>query len=438
MTQETTPHVLVTMIGAGKPGEISYHEIEYHFEFASPKRGKFFSVLLCDALKEKDAQNAIQKAFVLLTPKAKEHANWLGTEQEGGLRKLLEESGIEVIPVDIPNGNTEQEFWDIFDAIGDNIPHNTTVMLDITHGFRSIPLVMLLACAYFGTSGNFKLASAYYGAFEPGNPTAYAVELTPMLTLFEWANAVKVFKDGSDLRPMAALLQERHETLYKTGTVKGVTLVLRPLGNQMQKLTDALELGRLESIAEPVQEARRLVREVEETAERWVKPFVSQINAILKELDHFQMPTDEKDVSGRLLAEFGLIEWYAEKGYHMQAGLLLVEWITSYVAKHDPEFEGQNIFTDKGKREALSAKIHRLRAEVLRLKEESGGSLDFTMRLGGIADFHDIWNELSELRNDLAHFGHRAGSLTTSNIPGKIGKLIGRVRPLLETLKKAD
>lgn len=460
MTQETAKHVLLTTIGAGKPDTITYQEAEYQFEFAKPAKGKFFSVLLCDALRE--VGKPIQKAVVLLTADAKKHANWLGTEQEQGLEKLLKERGIEIITVGIPNGNNEQEIWEIFDAIGAHIPEDATVTLDITHGFRSLPLVMLLSCAYFNTSNRFALESVYYGAYIPGQPQAHAVDLTPMLTLFEWANAVKVFRDGGDLRPMAALLEERHDTLYRTGTVKkGVTVVLKPLSKHMQTLTDALELGRLENIAEPIREARRLADEVRGDAERWAKPFVSQIDAILEELNRFQIPTDEKDVHKWLVAQFELIEWYCQKDYYMHAGLLLREWIISYVASQEPEFADrsvQDIFNDKDVREAVTKKLNEVSrvgkeiSEVSRLVAELGKKLSkmsgIVKDLNGIphfeihpntaSSFRGIWDEIVELRNDLAHLGHRKQPDTAQTIKSKIEGLIKRLRPLKESAEKTS
>jgi CRISPR-associated DxTHG motif protein len=182
--------------------------------------------LLCDYLSARGT--AIQKAVVLLTKKRR-HENWRGDEnaQVKGLKQHLEERGIEIIEADIPNGDNEEELWEIFKAVGEKIPEGAAVTLDVTHGFRSLQMVMLLACAYYNTSGNFELKSVYYGAFvdsstrsKPAQPTAeqpateqpaeeklpQAVDLTPMITLFEWASAVDAFKRSGSLRQMAELL----------------------------------------------------------------------------------------------------------------------------------------------------------------------------------------------------------------------------------------
>jgi CRISPR-associated Csx2 family protein len=471
MTQESTPHVLVTTIGTGK-----YDPAKYAFPDQVVREGNLFPILLCDYLKQDG--RPVQEAVVLLTEGAKSSPNWIG---EQGLRSALAEKQIACLESIIPDGVKEDELWDIFDKIGENVPKGAKVVLDVTHGFRSLPLVMLLSCAYFKTSGQFELSNIYYGAFIPRprvptnppttqpvvdiatpDPVAYAVDLTPMLTLFAWANAVDVFKKSGDLRQMARLLEDRHKELFATRTVDtSSNLPLRPLGNQMKKLIDALELGRLESIAKPVQETRRLVDEVHGAAERWVKPFVSQIEAVLKALDQFQISMDEQNVHKWLIAQFELIEWYYQKNYYMQAGLLLREWIISYVASQEPEFADrsvQDIFNDKDVREAVTKKLNEVSrvgeeiSEVSRLVAELGKKLNkmsgIVKDLNGIphfeihpntaSSFRGIWDEIVELRNDLAHLGHRKQSDTAQTIKSKIEGLIKRLRPLKESAEKAS
>jgi CRISPR-associated protein DxTHG motif len=153
MSEQPELHVLLTTVGTG-----SYKRARYEFAGESaPRVGELFPALLCDHLSARGT--AIQKAVVLLTKKAKEDSNWQGDAQVKGLKQHLEERGIEPIEADIPNGNNEEQFWEIFEAVGENVPEGAVVTLDVTHGFRSLQLVMLLACAYYNTSDKFKLKS---------------------------------------------------------------------------------------------------------------------------------------------------------------------------------------------------------------------------------------------------------------------------------------
>ncbi|MFQ3536786.1 MAG: TIGR02221 family CRISPR-associated protein [Aggregatilineales bacterium] len=454
-------HILVTTVGAVPNKEkISYQSAKYHFEGEEqPREGKFFSPLLCVYL-EKNGQ-PVQRAVVLLTSGAKEHPNWLGTGEEKGLKALLEELNITIEEVSIPDGKDADQLWEIFDAIGERIPQGTKVTLDITHGFRSLPLVMLLACAYFNASEKFTLAHVYYGAYVDQNTIASIVDLTPMLTLFEWANAVAAFKRGGSLRPMADLLEQRHETLYKQGVVNGkARLPLRPLADQMQSLMDAFELGRLRGINEPVGEIRRLAEEARRSAQRWEKPFVSQVDAILDQLRSFKV-TDEDSIDTRLAAEFALVEWYYKNGLYIHAGLLLREWVISYVMSRSPEYRGkslQEIFQDKDLREEVSNYLNNLSEQKKAISEIMLSAAQLAQKLNRLPDefravvgipavevhydesaaLGDTWNQLKELRNDLAHFGHRKKPFEAETIKEKVKTLIDRLKPLVPQRSEAD
>lgn len=449
-------HVLVTTVGAGSQ---RYYSVKYQFDSEQPREGSFFSILLCDFLREQG--KPVQQAVVLLTQGAKEHPNWQGTADEKGLRGLLEEREIGITPVDIPDGRNETELWTIFDAISKNVPQGATVTLDITHGFRSLPYVMLLACAYLEVSGKFDLANVYYGAFVSENIVAQAVDLTPMLTLFEWANAVDAFKRGGNLRQMAKLLEKRHNALYKTKAVgKRDRLPLRPIADQMHTLMDAIELGRLWDIDEPVAEIRRLADEVRSSAERWERPFVSQIDEVLAQLEHFQLQ-DDQNVDERLAAEFRLIEWYHRNEFYIHSGLLLREWVISYVMSQSPEHRGKkarDIFEDNELREEVSRQLNsasiasREIGDISRLAAELAQKLNalppafravvgipaFEVRLNTTAVLSNAWDELRELRNDLAHLGHRKQTLTAEKIKQKVGKLIESLRAFVPNVTPVE
>lgn len=76
---------------------------------------------------------------VLLTSQAR-------NEHWSTLRELLHEK-THVVEVDIPEGKSEEELWEIFKKISDAVDEGEEVIFDITHGFRSLPMVALLTIA---------------------------------------------------------------------------------------------------------------------------------------------------------------------------------------------------------------------------------------------------------------------------------------------------
>jgi CRISPR-associated Csx2 family protein len=448
MSEQPELHVLLTTIGTG-----SYKRARYEFAGESaPRVGELFPALLCDHLSARGTP--VQKAVVLLTSEAREHKNWRGDEnaQVKGLKQHLEERGIEPIEADIPNGNDEEEFWKIFKAVGKNIPKGAVVTLDVTHGFRSLQMVMLLACAYYEASGDFKLKGAYYGAFVNENELAHAVDLTPMLTLLRWASAVDAFKRSGSLRQMAELLKGNNPV--SQSDVEG------KLSHQMRKLTDALELGRLRNIAQPIREIRHKAKALRAQAKPRVTPFVDQLDSVLDELRRFDVSFDESDVDKWLAAQFRLVKWYKDKRHYMQAVLLLHEWVISYAASKVPSYRAKgirSIFEERSIRDETSRRLDEATnkrkelGRVVQLATELSKELEAlpdglkeliglpaVLTLNTTSELQGIWDSLTQLRNTVAHLGHHQDARKADEIEEDLEELIRKLQPLVPGTSPAE
>lgn len=87
---------------------------------------------------------APQETLVLLTNEAKVHKHWKNLRQRS-------QSQTQLTPVDIPSGKSKAELRQIF---------------DVTHGFRSLPMLPLLASAFLRVAKNIKMQDIMYGAFD--------------------------------------------------------------------------------------------------------------------------------------------------------------------------------------------------------------------------------------------------------------------------------
>src|SRR5690554_5061299 len=115
----------------------------------------------------------------------KEHSKAESADQEGLQSRLqaLKMQGLlmaEVRMCLIPEGFTEDEIWDVFAVVYEQLHENDRVWLDITHAFRSIPLFMLVLLNYSQFLKQVQLEAIYYGAFEKLGP-AYKVREMPLV-----------------------------------------------------------------------------------------------------------------------------------------------------------------------------------------------------------------------------------------------------------------
>ncbi|MFQ3679494.1 MAG: TM1812 family CRISPR-associated protein, partial [Pseudanabaenaceae cyanobacterium] len=69
--------------------------------------------------------------------------------------------------IDIPMGESEAEIWEIFAAVVRTVSPGAEIAFDITHAFRSIPLLVVLAGGFLQKARGVRLRGTYYGAFNP-------------------------------------------------------------------------------------------------------------------------------------------------------------------------------------------------------------------------------------------------------------------------------
>lgn len=98
-------------------------------------------------------------------------------------------------PISIENGKNEVEIWNIFNKIYENLEDNDTVIFDITHGFRSLPMLFLSVLTYATYLKNITVAGIYYGAFEARDENGIApiFDLTEFYELMQWGGAANSF-----------------------------------------------------------------------------------------------------------------------------------------------------------------------------------------------------------------------------------------------------
>ena len=79
--------------------------------------------------------------LVALTAKANEE-NWRTKDAEKpGLKEIFDRKNISYKELYIKDGHNDQERWEHFDQIFENIKENDEIYVDVTHSFRSTPLL---------------------------------------------------------------------------------------------------------------------------------------------------------------------------------------------------------------------------------------------------------------------------------------------------------
>lgn len=193
--------------------------------------------------------------IVFLTEKARKY-NWedrlinyaeKSVEKNKGLNYEL----LDVVPqlskniktVRIKDGKNTAELWSIVNTFIEEIEDGDEVYLDITTGFRSIPLLSLLVINYARIIKNdVKIKGIYYGAFEAKDELldhTPIFDLWPMIEVADWSYAIYSFiKHGS-----AGEISDLLESSKDNAPGKPNYNYLR-LGNLLQQFSDNIHMTR--------------------------------------------------------------------------------------------------------------------------------------------------------------------------------------------------
>lgn len=169
-------------------------------------------------LTNSDSWTSDDHGYILLTQKA-EVDNWIvkgderekfsnaGKEEYIGLEKTIGGMNLQfaVEGISIPDGNDEDEIWQIFDIVFEKLQDGDELYFDITHGFRYLPMLVLVLGNYAKFLKNIKVKSITYGNFEARNKEAVPnvapiVDITSFSALQDWTFSGASFVEQGHVR----------------------------------------------------------------------------------------------------------------------------------------------------------------------------------------------------------------------------------------------
>ncbi len=310
---------------------------------------------LCSAWGEKD------RALIFLTPDA-EARNWQDNEENGhGLDHHLSQLKLtlSIEPVkDIPMGYNESEIWKLFDLIIGKINEGDEIYLDITHGFRSLPMLGLVLVKYLKVTKNISVGGVYYGAFEklgPGHKidaipmdkrNAPVLDLTSFHILQDWVMGADNFINyGITGKIEQAISKEIKSALNETKGQDPKAAALRQFNNQLKEIPAGFQTVRGKEIIEGtnIQNLKEQINNIKQFEQN--APLRNILNKITGKLEDFK----ENSVANG----FAGVQWCIDHGMIQQGITLLQENTITWVLT-----ELERDYTDKDMRDLVSQSFH--------------------------------------------------------------------------------
>lgn len=302
--------------------------------------------------------------------------------------------------INIPSGENEAELWEMFDRIADAIPEGTSLIVDVTHGLRSQPIIALSICLYLQTVKSVDVTRILYGAFDKRteDDIVPVFDLTPFLSLIDWSMAAHQFSEHGHGAPLRDLLTGVHAKTYRL-----------PRDYQAQGLSTMgerlAELGRSFAVVRPndiIEQSHQVLRATEQTRQDMehipeARPFKLILERIEEQAIRFSTDSSLYEEDG-FATQAEMIRDYLRTMQFQQATTLAREAMVSKMCvqqNRDPR--------DRDDREQAEHELNRSARSLRKGTDLAGRDRECA----------EIWNEIIDLRNDINHAGMGRNPLPT-------------------------
>lgn len=286
--------------------------------------------------------------------------------------------------------NEEQIIENINVVLGirDHLKNGDEIIIDITHSFRSLPLLIMQLILYLKQVENPKvsISHVYYGMLDVKsefNDEAPIVDISSIINLNNWITGAYAFKLNGSAKEICRLLSESEG---------------RSAAGLIEKFSNVLNLNDMAQLQSQVQELSgiKYPTEISRLAlEPTLRKFINTFN-----------------VKKASLFQYRLAEWHKNNGNYFAAYNDLVECIVTKVCEETKGYDWQNFVNREAVRKAYKAKDS---------VWPSGSPLYQTSVL------LDVYRDINPIRNYLVHL--------TKTQPGKTDDIL-KVQKLEDAIKK--
>jgi CRISPR-associated Csx2 family protein len=250
-----------------------------------------------------------------------------------GLKSVLQALKCEGVLKDfreelIPNGYTEEEIWEVFQKVFEKLKEGDRVVFDVTFGFRSLPILVIVLLNYARTLRNIEVEAIYYGNYEAGRAEkesqniahveAPVLRLDTFVELQEWTHAAQSFMVGN-VAPLSAITQDKHPEFSKEiDAFSKAILTCRGLG-----LVEDVEIDKLKDSIRGMSEQSDI--------EVVLQPLLEKVSAKIASFGSKQLSNG-----------FAAVEWCIQHNMTQQGITFLQETVISYMVER---FFGDQVLT---------------------------------------------------------------------------------------------
>lgn len=410
---------------------------------------KYIQTALFEML-EYEKEN-IDQVYIFITDEAKRKHYDDVEMQDGSLKKGLYSIWKEMFPkhknklkpIHISSDQSEKGQWELFENIYEVIEKDDEIYFDITHSFRSVPMIALLVANFAKIIKGAKINRLFYGNFEVlfdlansldknledielEKKKAPIVDITSMLNLMDWSTGVEAFLETGNPKQISKLAEERFVENYDKDILK-----IKKLTDSLYDLHQHMETSRGIALQEKIAHVIENIEAAKRVSEETLPQFSKLMSEVEGKIELFTY-SDKENM-------WGIIKWCAEHGLYQQAYTFAVEFAISVVyqelVKLDIFPKTDNLSVIRDQRKAISSIIHvtcnpKGEYESEFLKENGYFIKPAENFIKKHKNAFDNFQSINEYRNNINHAEKAQEEITIDRIKSRLDGFVAEIKPL--------
>jgi len=347
---------------------------------------------------------------------------------ESRLKKL--ELKCRIKDIDIPDGNNEIEIWQIFEIILNTFQKDENVIIDITHSFRFLPMLLTTLLNYAKYQKNISINGIYYAAFEVLGPINEVIkipveqrvvpifDLTSLSELQDWTTAAFDFINNANVSTLKSIIKKNRFTEQEN-------FLPRKVVDDLDKLITKIALCRGQEILEfNFEELKKNILTLKKI-NNLHPPFTYLIDELYNKIQNLNNNLNDLTIE--------IAEWCFKHNYFQQLITLLQEFTITLILK-----EVDYDITDLQNREIVSQAFN-IRARNIPennwelLSKEKSEITNTILKSEILNKLYSVYQTLKDLRNDINHGGFLQNARNVDRLKSKIQKTIDDYKAVLKS-----
>jgi CRISPR-associated DxTHG motif protein len=328
----------------------------------------------------------------------------------------------------LPDATSEEDIWEVFNRLSDTFNEDDEVIFDITHSFRSLPMIFTILLQYLKVTKRVRVRGVYYGAIEKLGPVYKVkampmeernvpiVDLTSFFNLYDWTAAIQNFLRFGSATELKTLAEQVYKPILRDTRGQDETArLIRGTVNELDRFATATHFARGQELAE-LRIASNIVQPLRQITEE-KNDLLPPLKPVFKRLEaHFSAYPDADLLNG-----LRAVSWCIEHEQWQQGITLLQEAIISNYAAclpdsvHKTGDDGVKISGAKAQRiyrRDFVSKLFNVASNPKITEEQWGDELkrhksEADELLEGVSPIIiDNFGRLSQIRNSINHGGY--------------------------------